>query len=324
MEIFLILAAIGLLGAAVVVAVMSRNRQARIARRNARVGIDVEVDGGHINVVELGGQRRGRCLVLLHGAGANLEDLRVSLGERLARDTRVLLIDRPGHGWSDVLDVEGGETPEGQAIAINQVLTTLGADKPILIGHDVGGTVALAYALSYPEDVGGLVVLAPLSHPDRVGMSLGQKLVLLPVVGNLLAWLAVPVFGRWSQMHRLARAFAPQSVPPDYYDSVAAELALRPRTYLAGAAERSALADFLSEQSQYYGQISVPVVVIAGEDDQTILSEDHAGRLAREIAGDRWVVLNEVGHMPHHASPNVILFEINRLAERLWAGLVEK
>ncbi|VAW11152.1 Putative esterase [hydrothermal vent metagenome] len=324
MEIFLILAGLGLLGGIVVVAVMSRRRQARIARRNARVGIDVKVDGGHINVVELGGQRRGRCFVLLHGSGANLEDLRVSLGDRLARDARVLLIDRPGHGWSDVLDVKGGETPEGQAIAINQVLNTLGADRPILVGHDVGGAVALAYALSYPEDIGGLVVLSPLSHPDRVGMTLGQRLVLLPFVGNALAWLAVPVFGRWSQGQSLARAFAPQAVPPDYYDSVAAELSLRPQTFIAGAAERASLGGFLAEQSQYYGQISVPVVIIAGEDDQTILSEDHAGRLAREVSGDRWVKLSEVGHLPHHASSNVVLFEINRLAERLWASLVER
>ncbi len=323
-ETYLILAIVCLVGGLGFVAIVSRNRQSAIARRNARVGIDIKVDGGHINVVELGGQRRGRCLVLLHGSGANLADLRVSIGERLARDTRVLLIDRPGHGWSDALDIEGGETPESQAIAINQVLNAMGADRPMIIGHDIGGAVALAYALSYPEDVGGLVILSPISHPDRVGMSLGQRLVLLPFIGGALAWLAVPVLGRWAQMHRLALAFAPQSVPADYYDSVAADLGLVPKTYVAGAMERSTLANYLVEQSQYYGQIAVPVVVIAGEDDHTIVTEDHAGRLAREISGDRHVVLNEVGHMPHHVSPNVILFEINRLAERLWSELVEK
>jgi len=322
MGIFLILVVVGLLVGAAVLVVLSRDRQAKIARRNQHIGIEVDVDGGQLNVVELGGQKTGPCLVLLHGARASLEDLRVSIGERLARDTRVLLIDRPGHGWSDPLDVEGGETPESQAIAINQALNFLGVDKPILVGHDVGGTVALAYALSYPEDVGGLVLIAPLSHPEGASVTLGQRVSLLPWVGDVLAWLFVPVLGRGANLRHLARAFAPQPVPGDYYDSVSADLALRPWAYLAEAAEQATLSEFLTEQSQFYGQITVPAVVIAGEDDMIVNSEAHAGVLARDISGGRWVVLNEVGHMPHHVSQNVVLFEINRLVERLGADHV--
>lgn len=324
LEVTILLILLVILACGLFLASASRRRQAGIARRHQHVGTEIEVDGGLINVVELGSQRRGPCLVLLHGAGANLEDLRVSVGERLARDRRVLLIDRPGHGWSDDLIGEGSHSPESQAIALSQVFAAHGVENPILIGHDVGGTVALAYALSYPEDVAGLVVISPLSHAHGVSTTLGQRLVLLPHIGPILAWLLVPVLGRWTQMRHLARAFAPQTVPADYYDAVAAELALKPRNYISAATERAALGEFLEEQSQYYGEVTVPVAVIAGEDDRIANTEEHAAKLAHSLNGARWVVLNEVGHMPHHVSPNVILFEINRLADRLWSGMVDK
>lgn len=321
MDIYLIVVAAGLLASIAALAMMSRNRQARLLRRHQHIGTKVEVSGGELNVVELGGQKYGPCLVLLHGAGASLEDLRVSIGERLSRDSRVLLIDRPGAGWSDQLKADVSPTPEAQAVALNQVLTTLGVDQPIIVGHDVGGTVALAYALSYPEDVGGLVVISPVSHPSGVGLTFGQSLSLFPVIGTALAWIFVPIFGFWSQKRSLVRAFAPQIVPPDYYDGVAAELAMRPACYCAAAKERAALSEFLEDQSQYYGQVRAPVVVIAGEDDHITDLSAHADCLARELPDGRWVVLNEVGHMPHHISPNVILFEINRMAEKLWAEI---
>lgn len=321
-ETILSLFAVVFAAAAVVLAVRSQARQGRIARRNARVGIEVEVNGGRLNVVEIGTRRRGPSFVLLHGSGNHHQDMRVSIGERLSRDGRVLLIDRPGHGWSGRLQGEGGATPESQAIAIHEALAKLGVDSPVLIGHDVGGTVALAYALSYPEDVRGLVVISPLSHPDRIGPTLGQRLAGVPYLGPFLVWLLVPVVGGWSQRRRLAQAFAPQQVPADYYEAVGADMALRPAAYLASAEERRELPDFLEEQSKYYGEIRVPVVVMAGEEDLVTDPERHASPLARAMPGGRWVVLNDVGHMAHHVSPNVIMFEINRLSDQLWSQTV--
>src|SRR5215471_7284030 len=63
----------------------------------------VEVDGLRQHVVEIGnpaGTADAPAIVLLHGAGCNLEDMRLALGERLAARYRVILIDRAGMGWS--------------------------------------------------------------------------------------------------------------------------------------------------------------------------------------------------------------------------------
>src|SRR5262249_54937362 len=71
----------------------------------------VEVDGLRQHVVELGdraGTADAPAVVLLHGAGCNLEDMRLALGERLAARYRVILVDRPGLGWSERRGGGGG------------------------------------------------------------------------------------------------------------------------------------------------------------------------------------------------------------------------
>ena len=60
----------------------------------------VEVDGAVLHVVDIGPRGSGVPIVMLHGASSNLEAMRRPLGDLLAKDHRVILIDRPGHGWS--------------------------------------------------------------------------------------------------------------------------------------------------------------------------------------------------------------------------------
>jgi pimeloyl-ACP methyl ester carboxylesterase len=60
----------------------------------------VEVAGGALHVVDIGPRDGAAPIVMLHGASSNLEVMRQPLGDRLARDHRVILIDRPGHGWN--------------------------------------------------------------------------------------------------------------------------------------------------------------------------------------------------------------------------------
>src|SRR3954452_7751338 len=74
-----------------------------ISGRHPPRGRFVETKAGRLHVVELdpledSGTER-LPLVLLHGGGANLEDLRLAIGERLRRRFRVILVDRPGSGW---------------------------------------------------------------------------------------------------------------------------------------------------------------------------------------------------------------------------------
>src|SRR3954452_11027000 len=72
-----------------------------VQRAHPAPGVMVEVAGASLHVVELGPRdAAGPAIVMLHGASSNLEAMRQPLGEQLAKSHRVILIDRPGHGWS--------------------------------------------------------------------------------------------------------------------------------------------------------------------------------------------------------------------------------
>ena len=69
-----------------------------VQRAHPLQGRMIEVAGARLHVVELG-PRDGLPIVMLHGASSNLEVMR-PLAERLSQAHRVILLDRPGHGWS--------------------------------------------------------------------------------------------------------------------------------------------------------------------------------------------------------------------------------
>src|SRR3977135_1349512 len=88
-----------------------------IERAHRPAGVLVPVSGGRLHVVELGRAQASRAppFVLLHGASGNLEDQRLILGNRLAATRRVILIDRPGHGFSDRPGAPAGAPPRPPA-----------------------------------------------------------------------------------------------------------------------------------------------------------------------------------------------------------------
>ena len=74
----------------------------------------IEVAGATLNVVDIGPRdAAGPPVVMIHGASSNLEVMRRPLGDMLARNHRVILIDRPGHGWSTrarTVDFDAGDS----------------------------------------------------------------------------------------------------------------------------------------------------------------------------------------------------------------------
>lgn len=106
---------------------------------------------------------KGSTVVLLHGF---LESLEIwdDYAERLAHNYRVVSIDLPGHGQSDCL---GYVHPmELLAEAVKVVLDGLGIRRYILIGHSMGGYVALAFADRFPDQVKGLGLVFSSAQAD--------------------------------------------------------------------------------------------------------------------------------------------------------------
>jgi pimeloyl-ACP methyl ester carboxylesterase len=118
---------------------------------------EIQTDGATIHV-RLGGQ--GPAVVLLHGFG-DTGDMWAPLAAELARDHRVVVPDLRGMGLSS--HPADGYDKKTQAADIRSVLTKLGIDHAAVVGHDIGATVAYAYAARYPDKTDQLVVMdAPI------------------------------------------------------------------------------------------------------------------------------------------------------------------
>src|SRR5882672_7352100 len=170
---------------------------ALLERAHRPAGRFVPVAGGRLHVVETAPARPSAAapIVLLHGASGNLEDQRLTLGTALAARCRVILIDRPGHGFSDRPGGKADASPGRQAALIAQALARLGVGPAVIVGHSWAGALAAAIALDFPERVAALVLLAPVTHPWPGGISWYNRLASAPLVGRLFVQTCAFPFG---------------------------------------------------------------------------------------------------------------------------------
>jgi len=106
---------------------------------------------------------KGTTVVLLHGFLEN-QLMWNELIPELSLKNRVLTIDLLGHGQTDCLSYV--HTMEDQADMVKAVLHELKIRKAVLVGHSMGGYVALAFAELYPEKIKGLVLMNSTSYAD--------------------------------------------------------------------------------------------------------------------------------------------------------------
>jgi pimeloyl-ACP methyl ester carboxylesterase len=99
---------------------------AKLENAHPPTGQFVEVRESRLHVALLGlaqdAPGADPAVVLIHGASGNLEDMRLALGEKLAASHRVIIIDRPGHGWSSRPDGDDYASPAGQAKLVASAL----------------------------------------------------------------------------------------------------------------------------------------------------------------------------------------------------------
>ena len=283
-------------------------------------GRQIDVTGAALNVVELGPRdAAGPPILLLHGASSNLETLRKPLGEILARHHRVILIDRPGHGWSP----RGRETdsmPAVHARMIEEALAKLNTGPVIVVVHSLAGALGARMALDFPERVAGLVMLAPVTHPWFGGVGWYNKVVTMPVIGRLLAHTITLPLGLMLAEQGARNVFLPQAMPENFVKGTATPLLLRPREFLANARDLVTLKQAVAEQAPRYAAIRTAVTVIAGDVDKTVSTSIHSRPFAATVPNAKLIVLPGVGHMIQNAAPDLVASEIEAMTARIGQG----
>jgi pimeloyl-ACP methyl ester carboxylesterase len=250
--------------------------------------------------------------VLIHGASSNLEAMRKPLGDMLAARYRVIMIDRPGHGWSTRARNDDS-TPAIQGGMIEEALEKLGVGPVILVVHSWAGALGARMALDFPRRVAGLVMLAPVAYPWPGGVGWINDVVTTPVIGPALAYTITLPFGFFMAEHGARNVFLPQTMPENFIGDTATPLLLRPREFLANARDLVTLKAAVKEQAPRYSQIEAPTVVISGEVDKTVSTNIHSRPFAAAVPRARLIVLPGVGHMVQNAAPDLVMREIDVL-----------
>ena len=306
--------------ALVILAVVTQAGVFALQRAYPARGRMIEVAGATLNVVDIGPRdAAGPPVVMIHGASSNLEVMRQPLGEMLARNHRVILIDRPGHGWSTRARREDS-TPAIQGRMIDEALEKLGVGPVILVVHSWSGALGARMALDYPERVAGLVMLAPVAYPWRGGVGWYTKLVAIPVIGPLLAYTITLPLGHFLAGPGARGVFLPQVMPDGFVGNTATALLLRPREFLANARDIVTLRAAVEQQAPRYRDIRVPTVVISGEIDKTVTTNIHSRPFAKAVSNAKLIVLPDVGHMVQNAVPELVISEIEAMIGGLAHG----
>lgn len=255
----------------------------------------VDVAGARLHVVELGAKdAEGPAIVLIHGLMGQLRNFSHSLTRHLAQDRRVILVDRPGWGHSHLT----GARPDlaGQARMIAELIETLKLEKPLVVGHSMGGAVALALGVGHPEVPGALALIAPLTQVVENPPAVFRGLMAPPGVREALAWtIAVPMAVAFGPRNAAA-VFAPDPVPADFATAGGGALAARSRSYQMGSFEVRMARDAMRALVPHYGALRLPVAILYGRGDTVLDPALHGERTAAEIPGAT-LTLIEGGHM---------------------------
>ncbi|APX83985.1 alpha/beta hydrolase [Methylorubrum extorquens] len=288
----------------------ARAREAE--RRTPPIGAFINVDGVRLHYVERG---RGEALVLIHGNGTMIQDfLSSGIVDDLARRFRVIIIDRPGYGYSD--RPRGLWTPRAHATLYQKALQQLGISQAVVLGHSWGALVAVALALQAPQLVRSLVLASGYYYPtlraDVVLASPGA----IPVLGDLLRHTVSPVIGRALLPAMIKGMFAPAAIPERFDREFPTDMMLRPLQLRASAEDAAMMTPVTVELQRHYRELDLPVAIIAGGADQIADVGRQSQRLHEELPNSTLTVVPGMGHMIHHLAPERVVEAVEMASKR--------
>ncbi|MGH3085749.1 MAG: alpha/beta fold hydrolase [Rubrobacteraceae bacterium] len=246
----------------------------------------LELEGTWVRYNVIGG---GPPVVLVHG-WLSSSIVWENLAGRLAQRFTVYTLDLTGFGESDK-PLSGYGIRYGSRL-IYAFCAHFGLARVNVIGHDIGGDMAIKLAADHPDVVGRIVLVATPANEEQIDLPTPLWAATLPVIGPIFYMLgraARPVRAMWM------RPFV--SDPDDLTEDIIEDAASSTPAAMSQTlkvAKREIRGGRLARQARI---IKVPVLVVAGEEDQ-IVDPQAAGVWARSLDQAEICLMDECGHMP--------------------------
>ena len=271
----------------------------------------VQVHGHAVSYLEAGS---GPVLVLIHGMAGTAENWS-SVIEPLALRSTVIAPDFPGHGLSGP---GGGDYSLGSlASGLRDLLLTLGHERATLVGHSLGGGVAMQFTYQFPEMVERLVLVSS----GGLGRDVSPVLRAAALPGADLFILATAEVGRRAGSV-LGQGLGLLGLRPS---ADVAEVARGYASLADGERRKAFLATLravvgtdgqrIAALDRLYLAEELPLLIVWGERDP-IIPVSHGEEAHRELSGSRLEVFPGVGHLPQLEEPGRFVAALERfLAE---------
>jgi pimeloyl-ACP methyl ester carboxylesterase len=283
------------LAALLVLNALSIDHETKPATVTEAGGKLVDVGSGQLEVVE-SGPKAGTPIVLIHcfTCAINYWD---GMIPRLARRHRVVAMDLLGHGGSEK-PASGYSVPD-QANAVAEVLGKLGVRDAEVVGHSLGGPVAIALAEQSPQLVDRLVAIDSIPDTSFGDVGFIGELPFRPVIGQAL-WRIKPDF---TIRDGLEVAFAPGFPVPDAFVEDVKRM-----TYNAYSGSHDGFDDYTGEKSlpERAAAIGKPLLAIMGAEERIAKDPGQALAAYREAYPDAETkLIVGAGHSPNVEKPAV-------------------
>jgi pimeloyl-ACP methyl ester carboxylesterase len=259
----------------------------------------VKLHGHTVTYVQKGA---GGVLLLIHGMAGSLETWR-SVIDPLSREATVLAVDLPGHGTSSP---GGGDYSLGSlAAGLRDVLTTLGHDRATLVGHSLGGGIAMQFSYQFPEMTERLVLVSS----GGLGLEVNPALRAASLPGaNLFLSVTAEATRRGSGLARrvLRAAHSPSNPGLDELVRSYSSLADPDRRAAFLATVRSVVGlngQTVRAGDRLYLAKDLPVLLIWGADDP-IIPVEHARAAHELMPHSTLAVFDGVRHFPQVEAPD--------------------
>ncbi len=261
----------------------------------------VDIGGDRIHYVEQGS---GPAIVIVHGLAGQLLNFAYLPMQELARSHRVILIDRPGAGYS-TRGAQSSAAIFSQAATVAGFIDALKLDKPMLVGHSLGGALALAVALNHPQSVSRLALIAPLTHAETDppaafrGLAIPSALMRRVISHTLAIPLSIKTGAKVLEV-----VFGPEPVPKDFRVKGGGLLGLRPRSFYAASTDMLAISADMPTMERRYAALRLPIDVLYGRQDRVLSYQRHGEALQQKIP-HATLKLVDGGHMLPVTAPTM-------------------